>query len=364
VLCQCLKDFLKHKFSHDSNLAEQSEIYNKIGNKYELLDDKEKAIQFYLLAGNMEKLIPILEERVNYYAGTVRGKDFSNYIYSVPEEYVKKSSTLCFSIVVDYVMRNKMEDAEEWLKNLVSLKDKTEKGTKEYNKLIQQLIVAYMLSPNISVLEAFRIIKNLIKDVDEPLANTAEKITLTFNYPSVISGVKDLTSFCRHPDLVRKYIKPAVQKEFDYDIEPIIDIGYGEYLFTRTDFSNAMNEIGNGMMYLETRHKENLELLFVAHVTSMKNCFASHQLDLFEEIAEELRKKLEASNETQLLINFKAVYARLKLASGDTTYPDAWLKNEAVDITEYFNMAYQYVYTTKIIIEMSKRKIFSCIIRP
>ena len=355
VLCDSIKNFLKAKFLNVSN---PSEIYNKIGLKYEELGQGEKAIQNYILADNKEKTASLLEEQIDISAGKMRCKDFCEYIYSVPEEYIEHSSTLCFALCIHNVMQNKIEESDKWFEKLLSFKDKIKKDTKEYNNFVRHIIMCCMFTPKMTLVKTMKVVKGIVQEYDITLENIIEDLSVTFNYPSVVSGIKDLTKFFKHIGLTKKYIQPALLKITGYDAEPLIDIGYGEFLFEQNNLSGAMYEIGNGIMKLANtaNEKENLELLFVAHVISMRDCFIHNQLDLFEEKAEMLKKKLEENNETHLLDNFKAIYARFKLRTGDTRHTDNWLKNDAADITKNFNMAQQYNYTARIRIEISKQR--------
>lgn len=386
-------NFIKTK-SNILPLEEKIELYNKAGESFEKRNLNLEAAEYYGKAGNTESEIRNLEKFCSNRTVYTDLNSMEKYIRKIPKEIVIKNPTLCTVMAILEITNYRAEIGEQWHKKLLDIKEKLEierssiiekkekliieaekirdeeaflyknhetlygyekevnkceieisKYDEEISSINGKIIYIYLLSPKTS---NKRIKEEFNKQYENKNYNikSLENISLTFNFPSIICGIKDVSTLWNdYDESMNEGLKEGITKVYGIYGVGMEKIASGEVYYEKNQLNKALLKLTNAIS--KCSRSGHVDTLFVAYIILHKVMCANGYIEDAKRLLNEIKKIIEEKSAVYLMKNLNATYARFYLLNGDlesakeymSIYDNREMKFNSIKMYEYLTKA-------------------------
>ncbi len=324
---------------------EKEEINYEIGKLYEEQKKITKALKHYVIAKKYEKVCEILNEQILEHIGIVNDNtELKNILLSIPESIVIKYPYLCANIAIIYSLSYNIGKFEEWLDKLKKMKI-NKCNTNLENKIIEECIsYCKVSSPNINNIELIFELRKMSR-LSEEINGIKQKMTLTGNQPTLLSGSKDICNWSKKYEFIASIIPDFLENIFGKLADGAANIGIGEIMYQRNELEKASIKILKGIA--KSQSSKNIDVMFVGYIVLAKIMFGRSSSQEYKNELEYFENEIVKSGAKYLMNNYAACKVRFAIIKKDIDTVNKWLES-APDIKLDFNTLSRYQYFTKV----------------
>lgn len=386
-------DFIKTK-SKSLSLENKIELYKKAGETFEKRNLNLEAAEYYGKAGDTKSEIRNLEKFCSKRTVYTDLSHMEKYIRKIPKDIVIKNPTLCTVMAILEITNYRGEIGEQWYRRLLDIREKLKIERSRIIEKKEKLIIeaekirdeeAFLYKNHEKLSECEKEVNKCeieISKYDEDISNidgkisyiylslpktsnkgikeefnnqyenknynikAVENISLTFNFPSMLSGIKDVSTLWNNYESMKEDLKERVTKVYGVGMEKIAS---GEVDYEKNQLNKALLKLTNAIS--KCSRKGHVDTLFVAYIILHKIMCANGYLEEAKRELNEIKRIIEEKNALYLMKNLNATYARFYLLNGDvrdaknciSTDDNREMKFNAVKMYEYLTKARIYI---------------------
>ncbi|NFO29310.1 LuxR family transcriptional regulator [Clostridium botulinum] len=365
VLNPIMGNFL---IDRQSELADEEkvDVYKKVGIWYEKSNLNLEAAKYYGKANDYKNEIRNLEKFCSKKIEFKKIEIVEDYIRNLPQDILKNNSTLCATMAFICIIYYKLDEAIKWYENLLNIRDelnekvksisKNEDGkidtTKEFLKYSRILLETeknidfiYFHMPHFNNKDMVK--KFLEMKIKKPKYNNKfiENISLTFNFPSIINGIRDISSICVNYNEKFKEKKNLISDIYgDYGIS-LFNLACAEIDYEKDNINKCLIKLTSEI--IDYKRKAHIDMLFVAYIIFSKSMIVNGYINEAKIHLTTLKEFIKEKEADYLMKNFEAVYARFNLLNGKLKEANDWILLYPTETEPRFNLLDMYKYFTK-----------------
>lgn len=346
------RQFLMWELQKKLTDAEQLMLYSRAALYYELNEEFEKALKFYSLAKEENKVSKILIKNSEKNPSVGKYYEMQSYYFSLSREEVCKSPSLITGMSMLNALCMDYEASENWYKELQAYAGKLKKNDNEYKSIqgkLAYLDIALPQRGSKGLIEIFTNIFKLMRDDEIKVA----PFSITSRLPSVMNGGKDFCEWSKKDDFLYATMKKPLEALLGRD-----GVGFADSAICESKFEKGQDvskELLRLMAYLgeiQVRGTPDIEFVVISllarvHISQGKSSFAKESL-------ENLREKFVEIGETRFLPNMDAMICRIQMLLGDSEAVRTWLEEKAPKNDIRLWIIWRYQYITRIMAEIGE----------
>lgn len=315
------------------------DIYKKAASFYN--NEPIKALNYYLKAQDYYTAIEIIEQefinnkRLEWYY------DIEKYIDQFPQNILLNSVPILTIYIIIHLLQFRIDDFYYWYWKLIELKDELSTYSEKYQEILLSIAFIDLINPDsLCNSKIFKNIKILSKS--EKYSKIISNISLTGQLPSILFGLKDNSRYFRHLNLISMLTNPFFNNNCPTNTGGTFDIAFSELLYYQNQLSKALVYGLRGIS--STFQNQSSQLFYVSSAINSLILCASNKSSLVFEKLENVKKRIEVTQEYHLLNNLEASFINFKILLGELDEVKYWLKNKAPNITDKLHVLDNYQY--------------------
>ena len=347
-----LKEFLIWVMKQEFSLQQQNTIYRRGALYYELNGNLSKALRYYRLANEHEKVSEILVENSEQNPSIGHYRELKDYYYDLPQAEMAKSLPLMcgMSMLSSLYMDQAM--SEYWYDEIKNYARKFKASEPEHQNAISKIAYLDIALPH---RDTEKVIAAITKGCHQ--MNDAQikmpRFSVTGNLPSIINGEKDFCAWSKQDDLLYTTMKKPVETLLGADGVGFIECAYCESCFEKGEFisKDLLNLMGN-LSEIQIKGVADIEFAVIGLLARVNASEGKAELAI--ESLENLKQKFIKSNDLRFLDNIEAMICRLHNLLGNREQVRIWLQDKSPAIDTELWILWRYQYLTLIEIWISE----------
>lgn len=339
------RKYLIYKQKRELSQAAVNNIYHNAGLYYELQSDIKNALRYYSKCGNEDKIQELLIRNSNLHPGVAHYLEAEKYYRSFPTEKILKSPDLMCGMSMLCSLNMQAEESEYWYKALKEYCKKAKKGDIEYKYAKGKLYWLAISLPHRGSANVEKLIANAVSQKNNGLV--LQDVSVTSNLPSILNGGKDFSLWISRADIVYALMKTLVPCVLGKAGEGLADICIAEKMVEQADVNvyQTINYINSGIHDAATKGK--IETEFVGTMLLHRMYLSQGNADTAYRLMADFKKRAEQKKQLQIIPNLDAVFALYHLRTGKKELAEIWMREEAPNENDRFNIFERYRYMVK-----------------
>lgn len=190
------RKFLLWELQQKFTVTEQSMLYSRAALYYELNEDFGKALEFYSLSREQNKVSALLVKNAEQNPSVGNYFEMKNYYFALPREEVLKNPSLISGMSMLSALCMDYEASENWYRDLQDYLAQLKKSDYEYKDVQSKLAYLDIALPQRGSRGLLKVITSLFRVMmDTQLKVSSFSVTSTL--PSIMNGGKDFCEWQR-----------------------------------------------------------------------------------------------------------------------------------------------------------------------
>ena len=346
-----MREYLFWKYERTKTPNDRKNICRRAALYYELHGELEKALDFYTLAGEQERVSALLVKNAGLHPGVGHYREMQNYYFALPRKEILRSPVLICGMSMLSAMTLDYEGSEEWYRELEKYASNLKKVDTEYRDVRGRLAYLDIALPQ-------RGSRNLIQVIDKVFRVMQDKqlhipaFSVTSTLPSIMNGGKDFCEWSKKDDLLYATMRRPVEAVLGKDGIGLADCAVCESKFEKGEnVSERMLTLMTRLGEIQARGTPDIEFAVIGLLARIQVSQGKAAVAL--ESIESLREKYVQTGETRFLGNIDAMLVRIRLCLGSEDAVRAWLDKEAPRNDARLWCMWRYQYETRVLAQLS-----------
>ncbi|BBF41640.1 ATP-dependent transcriptional regulator, MalT-like, LuxR family [Lachnospiraceae bacterium KM106-2] len=320
-------------------------LYSRAGYWYEKKRRFLQAMDSYQTAGEKNKVKELIIQNDDLYGGVSGVEKIASYIDQMEKKDLLDSPEILAVAALLESIRLHKEISEAYLDRLEYLMESMDKDSTLYYKMRTKVIYLKLVFPH---RETYNLLGNINKygEICREYRVHLNNACITANIPSVINGVKDICTWCRHPDEICDCVREPMRYLLGERFTGAVDIGVGENYYYKNQINEAISNVIKGQS--ASLVKNNLILTFAANGCLARVFIAEGNIDTAQSIMTDLEKLVHTKKVYSLLANINTFKVRIAMYRDDIPTIHSWLIEDAPNEYGEIFITLSYQYMTKL----------------
>lgn len=341
---------LKQKF----NDAEQHMLYSRAALYYELNGNLKKALEFYSLSGEENKVSAMLVKNAEQNPGVGYYREMKNYYFDLSRDEILKFPSLISGMSMLTALCMDYEASESWYKDLQNYAIGLKKSDYEY-RIVQgklaYLDIALPQRRSNGLIETITNLFRLISDTKLKLPS----FSVTSTLPSIMNGGKDFCQWSKKDDILYSTMRKPLETILGKDGVGLADCGICESKFEKgEDISKELLTLMSRLGEIQVRGTPDIEFAVIGLLSRVQISQGKARAAL--ETLQNLSDKFKNTGETRFLANINAMICRINIRLNHREPVKIWFEEKAPKNDVELWVIWRYQYITQIMVQILERK--------
>lgn len=330
--------------------AEQRMLYSRAALYYELNEDLGKALEFYSLSGEQNKVSALLVKNAEQNPSVGYYRQMKNYYFALPREEILKFPSLISGMSMLSALCMNYEASESWYMDLQNYFNQLKKTDYEYKSVQGKLAYLDIGLPQ----RGSRGISKIIISVFRLIVDTHLKMpsfSVTSTLPSIMNGGKDFCEWSKKDEFLYATMKKPLETLLGKDGVGLADCAICESKFEKgEDVSKELLTLMTRLGEIQVKGTPDIEFAVIGLLARVQISQGKSRAAL--ESLQSLRDKFSENGQTRFLENIDAMICRIHIQLGDTESMRIWFQEKAPKNDVQIWIIWRYQYITKIILQI------------
>lgn len=347
------RDYLASRQQKYIDASVIKRIYRNAGHLFESDKQFKLALDCYLRCQDFDSLAYLLEQFSQNGVGQSELWEYRSYFRALPETTVKESPSLCCAMSMLGVIGFRLEEAEEWERQLKALKNSLPKEDERRHDIDDKLAYLAIASPQKHQNNVVSMMHHIAESVSGGTVSM-QKISLTANRPSTYNGGRDFSRYCNYFRPLVPVFDKIVLTLYGRDAVGCTDVGIAEWLYQQNRMSEALIQAVQAITKIE--RNGDIAASFAAHYVQMCIMLAQGQLPTTKTMLQNIKDRIISEKADYLLHNVSALEAWFALYENDSMAVQNWMETDAPDETNGICTLDRFQYSVKLRCYLYQRK--------
>lgn len=344
------REFLMWELQKKFTDVEKRMIYSKAALYYELNEEFGKALDFYTLSKEDNKVSALLVKNSEQNPGVGYYLEMKDYYLALPREEILKSPSLITAMSMLAALCMDYQASENWYEDLENYLTKLKKNDYEYKIVRGKLGYLDISLPQRGSKELIKIIASVFRLItDKEIKLPSFSVTSTL--PSIMNGGKDFCRWSKKDDILYSTMKKPVEVLLGKDGVGLADYSICESKFEKgQDISKELLTLMSRLGDIQVSGTSDIEFAVIGLLCRVQISQGNPRAAL--ETIQSLRNKFYDAGETRFLSNIDAVICRINIQLRDIEAVRIWFKEKAPKNDIQLWMLWRYQYITRIMVQI------------
>ena len=320
-------------------------LYQKTGRYYEKAKLYLKAMHYYDLAEDSDRLCAILVENTRKNASVARFYETDYYYDKLSKEQILASPELMFGMSLLYSVKLMPDESEKWYENLKNFCKSIDTTDERYKIAKEKLVYLGIALPHRGNHKVSDIIKYAASAYGNKKSNLQE-LSVTGDMPSIMSGGLDFSSWTKNDVALHAMLKKPIELALGKGGIGIADAGLGESLVEKNqnlNFTRSLTLLNSALADINEKGTKQME--FACLGIMCKIFIATGSLDGARRLIKGYYNRVKDIPELTLQPNVEALLTHIALYAGNEETITSWLQeNEGKELDCFYSLhRYRYL---------------------
>ena len=334
----------KQKRSKESVL----QLYQKIGQYYELKGDFLQAMHYYSLGKNSDKLSALLIENSKRNASVARFYQADAFYFQLSKEQIMDSPELMYGMSLLHSVKFCPEESEYWYEQLKTFVQTVGKKDSRYKTARDKLFYLEIALPHRGTKNLLNIIK-LASNALFDRKNSMIDLSITGDMPGVMNGGLDFSDWSKNDRFLHGTLRITLEMLLGRMGVGLTDAGLGESLFEKTqdlNFTEPLTYLNSALMEVTRKGTKQMEFAILG---AMARIFvASGSMASAVKMINGFKNSILHDSVLTMMPNVEALLCLFALQKGDEKTVAHWSVEHAPDEHTAFYITTRYQYLIKV----------------
>lgn len=346
------KEFLIWEMHQKLTDKEQLMLYSRAALYYELQGELEKALEYYSLAGEENKVSSLLIKNADKHPGGGFYREMQNYYYSLSREEILKSSSLISGMSMLTALCLDYEASEDWYRELQNYAAKLKKSDIEYKDLQGKLAYLDIGLPQRNSKGLVKVIGNIFNIMIEKQFKIPP-LSVTSTLPSIMNGGKDFCEWSKKDDFLYITMRKAVETILGRDGVGLTDCGICESKFEKgEDVTKQLLTLMSRLNEIQINGTPDIEFAVIGLLAKVQ--ISQGKARIAQESLESLKEKFLDIGQERFIPNIEAMICRIQLRLGENEATEIWLQEKAPKNEVRLWALWRYQYITRTMVQITQ----------
>lgn len=325
---------------------EIQEINRRAAQYYYEKNNMILALKRSRMAGDEQMLMRLLVENARRHPGTGHFYETRELYFSLKEEEIMEYPVLIAGMSMLYSLLLQTDKSEEWYGRLTEYIKRKDISREDRREAVGRRAYLDIALPHRGICKLTTIFKSVA------LLCTCRGVVLpefsvTSNLPSLMNGGKDFCEWSKRDKELAKIMKVPVETVLGTYGIGLVNIALAESAFEKSSMEDyeIIGLLSSGITQAGAGGK--IEMCFAGTGVLVKVHMKHGRTDLAKQALEDMRRRAEAENASQLLSNIRAMSVWIALHEGDMDAVKQWMAG-APDENSGFYILDRYQYMVKL----------------
>lgn len=353
------KQFSKWKMAKEYDDEKIKKIYEKAGLYYELHDDINTALHYYLMSDDMNNIVKLLVENARKHPPAYEYIEHEKYYLQLSDDDIIKHPELMAGMSILKCLRSQNEDAIYWLneidEHLISLK-KNKKEYADVKRTKNYLQITLAQSGTDRLVENFKDVISLYTKKELSVSS----VSITSLLPSALNGSRDFSWWSKRDAQIYKTYKKLWEVVLGKNGIGMFDCAICESKFEKDE--EYMTHLVKAMSNLEKiqQHGTHEVEFYLMGLMSRIQIFQGEN-ETARETLNAVSQRFSSLNERRFDANIKAMLCKIDLLENNYDEVNRWLTQDAQCDDDDIWVTYHMQYIIKAEAYMKQRKYLEAI---
>lgn len=335
-----MQDYFMYRLARDCPAELRMASYHNAGLYHELHGELTRAMEYYQLGGETEKICELLVLDSQRDPGNGHYYQSARFYMALPEERLRRTPELMCGMSMMHSLMMRSGESERWYGELERFSRDEREAAAARRKARELLAYLQIALPH----RGSRHVARYILAASRLGGASMPEFSVTSGLPSVLNGGKDFCEWTRHDEQLYRILRLPCDKVLGHCGAGMPDIALAESKLVKCDADeNRIKQLLNaGIAVAEAR--DSLEMVFAGSAVMMRLMIANGDMAQARRMLSALRER--AAGLALMLANMRAFEAWMDLICGAPGAAEAYVR-DAPDEREGFMVLMRYQYLIK-----------------